>query len=110
MMIESFYIPCIRKRKTGEAQNSKYETIYTYSETSINGFIGSISNTPEEANISEKETYVTKRKFYSDDLELEYGDLIIYNEKIYDVISQPTNSGGFNHHTKAIIRFVENVY
>jgi hypothetical protein len=109
-MIESFYIPCTRKRKTGETQNSKYQTINTYTYTSINGYIGSLSNNPGENTISEKTTYITKRKFFCDDLELQFGDLIIYDSKIYDVISEPTNSGGFGHHVKAIVRFVEDVY
>lgn len=106
-MIEDYYIACTRKRAAASTKNSKYEYQTTYTNTSINGYVGSRSGM--EQSVTEKNTVKTQYNFYCDDLALQYGDLIVYNLKNYRVISDPQNTVNANHHIKAIVELIKNV-
>ena len=74
MAIEDFYEP-ITRRVFITGLNSKYETTKTsYTDTTINGYIGSNSNI--EIKTADKDSVKTQYNFYSD-TECNYSDEFI---------------------------------
>lgn len=106
-MIEDFYVVCIRKRPGASTKNSKFEYTATYTNTNINGYLGSRSSM--EQKYGEKYTSKTQFKFYCDDLALAYGDLIEYEGSTYRVISTPQNTVHLDHHIKVYVEHIENI-
>jgi hypothetical protein len=107
MAVDNFFVACVRRRPGASSKNSKYESIITYTSTNINGYVGSRSN--QEQKYSEKYTLKTQFKFYCDDFQLAYGDLIDYESKTYRVVSEPQNTVHANNHIKAFVERISNV-
>lgn len=107
MAIEDFYVSCTRKRPAGSTVNSKYEYQQSYADTTINGYLGSRSNS--ESVVAGKLTVTTEYKFYCDDFSMLYGDIVLYETNYYRVISVPQNTVHKNHHMKVIVEKIEGV-
>jgi hypothetical protein len=106
MSIESYYIPCSRKRYI-ITQNDTGRDIKTYTTTSINGYLG--SRTQNVMKVAGKDSVVSEYKFYCDDLELQFDDIIVYKGISYRVASEPQNTINKNHHIKCELRKIEDV-
>ena len=106
-MIEDFYVSCTRKRPGTSTVNAKYEYQQSYADTTINGYLGSRSNS--ESNVGGKYTVTTEYKFYTDDFSMLYGDIIYYENGYYRVISVPQNTAHLSHHMKVMVEKIEGV-
>jgi hypothetical protein len=106
MAINDFYKECIRQRKT-IAKNAKGESINTLSNTTIEGFVGSLSTV--EQNIGGKLTGKSQYKFFTSDSGIMYNDLLVYGSYTYRVCSPPKDAGGLRHHYKMYVELIENV-
>lgn len=99
------YIACVRKRPTNSATNGR--VVKTFSDTSIMGYVGSRSQ--GTAQTAGQDTIISRYNFYCDDLNLKFGDMIVYNNTTYRVTSNPQNTANKNHHIKAEITLINNV-
>lgn len=102
MAIQHFYKPMTRRVFT-YSQNEQYEQTTTYTDTTINGYIGSRNSTEQYIG---KETIRTQYKFYSDTM-CNYGDEIIYNSETYRIIDDSHDAVNKAHHYKALIEKVD---
>lgn len=96
MGINSYYMPCIRRRYTTTNENGR--RLKTYESTSINGYLGSRSQNTFQ--IADQDTVITKFKFYCDDFDLAFDDIIVYEGVQYRVSSDPQNTVHRGHHIK----------
>lgn len=106
MAIEDFYISATLKSLSGSSSNDQYEHTKTYTDIPINCYIG--SRTPIEVNVLGKFTTKVQYNCYMD-YECKYGDLILYNNEYYRVISNPQNTVNLNHHYKLLVENHENI-
>jgi hypothetical protein len=106
MGISKYYINCIRQRIT-ETRNSNLRVVETASNTKIKGYIASRVGTNNQRIIADKDTIETLYRFYCNDFNLMFGDLIIYNNKKYEVANDPQNTANKNHHIYCILKLIE---
>jgi hypothetical protein len=106
LAITDFFIDCVRKRESVTLNDTR-RAIKSYTSTSITGYVGK-GNT-KYVNVADKITTVMQYNFYCDDFDLIFGDIIVYENKNYEVISNPQNTTHKNHHIKAILQLIENV-
>jgi hypothetical protein len=106
MAIERFYISCSRLRPT-TTLNAYNRPIKTYTETSINGYLGSSSDIV--IKVADKETFEARSKFYCDDFDLESTDLIKYEGNTYEIIGEPRNTVHRSHHVRATVKMIGDV-
>jgi len=106
MSIKRFYKTCYRLRPSTSLTNT-LRPYTTYDSTEIHGYLGSRSN--NQINITDKDTIESRYNFYCDDFNILSTDLIKYDDKTYEIVSNPQNTANRNHHMKIIIRKVDNV-
>lgn len=106
MSIENYYIDCVRSRPT-ESLNDSLRPVTTYNSTAIKGYLG--SGTDKVVKIADKDTIETRYKFYCNDFDILINDLILYENKTYEVTSEPKNTAHKNHHIKVLVRKVDEV-
>lgn len=104
-MIEDFFVEMTRKTPT-YSKNAQFEGVPSYSNTSINGYIG--SRTDFEQMINGKWTIKSQLKFYSD-TECVHGDEITFNSENYRVIGKMQNTIGLGHHYKGYVEHCTNI-
>lgn len=102
MAIENFYVELTRL-VPAQSLNNKKESVRTYTDSTINGFIGSASDF--EIRSHGKVTTKTQYKFFSD-TKCGKRDIIKYDSNNYRVISDMKDSAGKGHHYKG---YVENI-
>lgn len=105
-MIEDFYVSATRKTINTANKNDSHEYVKTYTNSTINCYIGSRSS----YEISEGGKWITKDqyKFYAD-TNCIYGDIIVYNSENYRLISDMQNTINKNHHYKGYVEKLENI-
>lgn len=106
MAIEDFYIEATRKTLNTSSKNDNYEYEKTYTESTINCYIGSRSSYEKR----EGGKWVTRDqyKFYADTLCI-YGDLIVYKNETYRLIADSQNTINLDHHYKSYVEKLENI-
>jgi hypothetical protein len=105
-MIESYYVPCVRRRYV-RGVSSTGRVTETHTDTQINGYVGSRSQ--NAVQVADKDTLVVKYKFYCDDFDLAFGDCVLYNNILYRVTGNPQNTVNKNHHIKTEITLINAV-
>jgi hypothetical protein len=106
-MNEELYISCTRIRPT-QTLNDTNRSIKTYTdETSILGYLGRQKDIHKQ--VAGQWTVISVYNFLCNDFELEYGDIIIYNEKTYEVVSDPHNTANLDDHIKVYIQKIANI-
>lgn len=105
-MIEDFYESMTRKEVTGFTKNAQGEGVPSYSNSTINGYIGSPSDF--EQMIGGKWTIKSQRRFYADTLCV-HGDLIVFNSENYRIIGKMQNTVGLGHHYKGYVEHCTNI-
>jgi len=105
-MIDDFYIECTRKRPTNTL-NENNRAIKSYVDTTINGYVGTRSI--KNVLIAGQWTVKTQYKFYTSDWEIEFGDLIDYENLIYKVVSHPKNTAHKDNHMKVMLEEIDNI-
>jgi len=106
MGIGRFYIDCTKLVPT-EVLNDKLLPVKTYVEASIKGYIGSGTN--DIIRVADKDTIETRYKFLTSDFNLGIGDIIKYEDRTYEVISEPRNNAHRGHHIKAEVKRINNI-
>lgn len=106
-MIEDFYISCIRKRPTESQDTGTGEVIQTFTNTTINGYKGSQAFTFQKS--ADKLTTKTQYKFFTDDFNIRFGDIVNYENEDYLVISDTENTAHLNHHALVYIEKYKNI-
>jgi len=106
MAIGRFYIDCTKLVFT-ETLNDKLVPIKTYVETDIRGYIGSGTN--NVIRVADQDTIETRYKFLTSDFNLKIGDVIKYEDKNYEVVSEPRNNVHKGHHIKAEVKKIDNI-
>lgn len=104
-MIEDFYVSLTR-RVQSIVKNDSFEPVPTYTNSTIDGYIGSRSSF-EEIRAGK---WVTRDqyKFFSS-TECKYGDLILFNNETYRIVADAQNTININHHYKSFLEKIENV-
>ncbi len=104
MAIEDFYNSMTRRIYT-KGKNAQYEqTATVYSDSTINGYIGSRSSNEKETG--GKFTIRTLYKFYADTC-CNYGDEVIYDSETYRLIDDMHDAGNKLHHYKGILQKID---
>lgn len=103
-MIEDYYIECVKKHPS-YVDNGHGKPTITYSDTSINGYIGHGNNIQVQAG--GKVTIETRYNFYCDHYTWEIGDFILYENIWYEVLGVPQNTVHKNHHCKLTVKTVQ---
>jgi hypothetical protein len=103
-VIADFYVPCELKKKVGNNKNDKFEYTNNYSTIPMNGYLGSSNDI--ELLIDGKTTVRTQARFYCDNLDIDYGDLVLYESITYRVIQVPQNTIHKDHHMKLMLEKV----
>lgn len=106
MSIQSYYKTCY-KLIPNEVLNDRLIPIKVFTESPIQGYRG--RGTDLIVRVANKDTIETRFKFYCNDFTLNIGDLIKYDNKTYEVVSEPRNTANRNHHIKTMIRKVDNI-
>lgn len=105
MAIQDFYVPITLKSYT-ESVNNKSEVVKSYTNSTINGYVG--SRTDLEQITNGKWTVKTQYRCYTD-TNIRYGDLIVYNNETYRVVSDAQNTVNLTHHFKSMVEKIENI-
>jgi len=106
MPMADYYIDCVRKRKT-QTLNDNNRPISGYTSTDIKGYIG--RQVDKQIVKADKFTIESQKKFFTSDWDLQFGDLIVYEGKTYEVVSDPKNTAHRDDHIKAMLKKIENV-
>jgi hypothetical protein len=105
-MIEDFYISCTRKRPT-KTYDAKGEPVETLPSTAINGYKGTQSFIRQVT--AGKQLYKAQYKFFTDDFDIKFGDIVVYEGENYQVISDTENTAHLNHHALVYLEKFKNV-
>ena len=106
LSINKYFVSCTRLRPT-ITLNDSLRSITSYVSTSIKGYIASGTN--NEIKIAEKDTVETELRFYCNDFDILINDLVQYENKTYEVNSEPKNTAHKNSHIKVFLRKVDEV-
>jgi hypothetical protein len=106
MAIDNYYISCLKYVSATTFSNSN-RYIKTLSSTPINGYIGSQNDSQILDN--GKYTIKTQYKFFTNDFEIKYGDVIEYENNKYEIISSPKNTVHKNNHIRVMLQKIEQV-
>ena len=106
MSIDKYFVDCTRTRPT-ITLNTSLRPVTTYASTAIKGYIASGLN--NDVYVTQKNTIVSKLKFYCNDFDILINDLIEYEDKTYEVDSEPKNTAHKNSHIKVMVRKVDTV-
>lgn len=104
-MIEDYYVSITRKVPTNP-KNSKFEYVPSYTQSTINGYIG--SRTDIQQPEGGKWTVKTQYRFFSD-TNCNHGDIVVFNSENYRLISDMQNTINLGHHYKGYVEKVEGV-
>lgn len=105
-MIEDYYISCMRKRPT-KTYDAKGEPVEAFSSTTINGYKGTQSFIRQVT--AGKQLYKGQYKFFTDDFNILFGDIITYEGEDYQVVSDTENTAHLDHHALVYIEKFKNV-
>lgn len=107
MGIEKFYIACTRKRPIWGESDTGRPKITGYSETPINGYIGSSNDVP--GYVGGQYTVTKEYKFFTDDFNMLFGDFVVYEGKTYQTAGEPKNTAHRNHHIRIMLEKIDNI-
>lgn len=106
MAIERFYKD-VTAVKVAETVDGIGGTVNTYTETTIKALINQASaNEIDYANKLQIEA--THNMYYPIDIDLTYVDKVIKDGRTYQVVGQPLNTVGRNHHYRVLLKELVN--
>ena len=103
--IEEVYISCTRKRPAITYSSTGRPQKNSYSDTGINGYIGGQTDVP--SYVGGKFTVTTQYKFFTDDFNIQFGDFILYENKIYECVGEPKNTAHQNSHIRIMVKKIK---
>lgn len=99
--MEDAFISCVKQRSSTTI-NDRGTPIKSYVNSNILGYLGSSFDNNTE--VAGKLTIETRYKFFSNDFDLQFGDFITYENKVYEVIGEPKNTMNENHHCRVYVK------